>query len=615
MNYLLALSFDCDSFPSIQPELTNPNFRFGAAWYSLNNSYATVIKNVKIEENSKLTEALNEGKYFDSGTFLCSYHDVSELDQQKGSQIYRISFGGRDWVMTASLNLKSNYRERINLGRYSFFKPAESSDEEYIFCWILEQIHSQNHNSLSEVQWAFINSLFDLINEFGKANIILSDGQDIVVYQDKYGGEPIYGTRSCPPHSQVKFDLEKMSISIDAQDLNHTMILFANQQPKTAKDFFSLLPGQMVVARRGIFIHDSRGFIVKFPDNIQPQEIHTENSVQNEASITKNYVIEISKSASQSENCTIAPFYIFTGSPDPQPSILSVTHTSHYHYSSPVYLSKHLFRLFPVHDLTQTVLKFNLKCSVRGKSCNFFGAFGNNATTFDVSDPFTDFLVTSEAIVAISDPPAQRFDLLHHHWTMPLIWMPWDRIMMQAYITPPELSESELVELSNYAMSFVRRNDNDAIEVLNDINRTIYRDYSYVTASTTLATTPYEVYVRRQGVCQDFANLFICLARLLNIPARYRVGYIYTGADYENTIQSEASHAWVEVYLPSIGWLGFDPTNCCPQTKNHIRVACGRNYRDATPTSGTIFKGGGNETLSTYVQVVKLDGIDLESLK
>ena len=111
-------------------------------------------------------------------------------------------------------------------------------------------------------------------------------------------------------------------------------------------------------------------------------------------------------------------------------------------------------------------------------------------------------------------------------------------------------------------------------------------------------------------MCQDFANLMICLARLLHIPARYRMGYIYTGANYENQIQSDASHAWVELYLPQVGWHGLDPTNGIQVGLDHVRVACGRNYRDATPTSGTIYKGGGMETLEIRVQVQDLDDGD-----
>jgi transglutaminase-like putative cysteine protease len=93
------------------------------------------------------------------------------------------------------------------------------------------------------------------------------------------------------------------------------------------------------------------------------------------------------------------------------------------------------------------------------------------------------------------------------------------------------------------------------------------------------------------------------MARLMNIPARYRVGYIYTGGNYENKIWSEASHAWVELYLPQSGWVGFDPTNGTVVGLDHVRVACGRHYLDATPTSGTLFKGGGVETLGVSVKI------------
>ena len=152
-------------------------------------------------------------------------------------------------------------------------------------------------------------------------------------------------------------------------------------------------------------------------------------------------------------------------------------------------------------------------------------------------------------------------------------------------------------------LSVVERQDGDLVQTLLDLNTTIHRDFRYESGSTTLNTTPFDVYVARRGVCQDFANLLICLARVLGIPARYRVGYIYTGGNYENKVQSDASHAWAELYLPWSGWIGFDPTNGILAGADHVRVACGRNYRDATPTSGTIYKGGGMETLTVVVKV------------
>jgi transglutaminase-like putative cysteine protease len=109
-------------------------------------------------------------------------------------------------------------------------------------------------------------------------------------------------------------------------------------------------------------------------------------------------------------------------------------------------------------------------------------------------------------------------------------------------------------------------------------------------------------------VCQDFTNLMICLARLLGVPARYVCGYIYTGPKNPYRVQSEASHAWVQLYMPEAGWRGFDPTNGVLTQTEHIRVAVGRNYRDATPTSGTIYVGGGTETMEANVTVEPAEG-------
>ena len=117
------------------------------------------------------------------------------------------------------------------------------------------------------------------------------------------------------------------------------------------------------------------------------------------------------------------------------------------------------------------------------------------------------------------------------------------------------------MELYDYAMSFVERNRRDLMETLFDINLTLFRQYQYVPDSTSLETTPYQTFTSKKGVCQDFANVFITLARLLGIPARYVCGYIYTGNTGEARARSDASHAWVQLYIPGIGWKAFDPTN------------------------------------------------------
>ena len=281
-----------------------------------------------------------------------------------------------------------------------------------------------------------------------------------------------------------------------------------------------------------------------------------------------------------------------------------ITHETIYRYETPVETSSHTVRLQPVRDLTQDVLEYKLEVSPPGQAFSYEDVFGNHVLSFQISQPYTELWVRAQSKVRTYHVDTHS-SLRSTH--IPLVWMPWQRQMMNPFLLPPELPESELRELSGFAMSFAARRGSDLLETLIDLNESLHRDFKYIPGATTFETSAFDVFQDRRGVCQDFANLFICLARLLGVPARYRVGYIHTGAAYHNQIQSEASHAWAEVYLPSVGWRGFDPTNGCLVDLDHVRVATGRNFRDATPTAGTLYAGGHGERLEVSVRVTQID--------
>jgi transglutaminase-like putative cysteine protease len=221
----------------------------------------------------------------------------------------------------------------------------------------------------------------------------------------------------------------------------------------------------------------------------------------------------------------------------------------------------------------------------------------------EVERPYDAMTITSTSRVEVLDVDPLSYRPLRQRAQIPVVWMPWHQQVLQPFLLPLELAESELTELSEYAMSFAVRNDFDLVDTLLDVNQSIFQEYKYTPGETTVYTTPFEVYTHRRGVCQDFTNLFICLARLLGLPARYVCGYLWTGPKNPNQRQAEASHAWAQVYLPEAGWKGFDPTNGILTQTDHVRVAVGRSYRDATPTAGTIFVGGGGEKLEVEVRV------------
>ncbi|MEK6781466.1 MAG: transglutaminase family protein [Bacteroidota bacterium] len=135
----------------------------------------------------------------------------------------------------------------------------------------------------------------------------------------------------------------------------------------------------------------------------------------------------------------------------------------------------------------------------------------------------------------------------------------------------------------------------------------IYRSIEFKPGFTTI-NTPVETVVKaKKGVCQDFAHLMIACLRNMGIPARYVSGYIETmpPPGKEKLVGSDASHAWVSVYFPDIGWVEFDPTNCLLPSDKHITVAIGRDYHDVAPIKGIVFSSG-KQTLDVKVDVERV---------
>lgn len=614
MSQILAFSLDCSSSPSIllkMPELyirnTSQSYGRGFAWYNHEELSATIVKETKYAAQSTLINTMQDFSRFHSTIFIGHIRGAAKRLVQKDTQPFSRSYAGRDWIFVHSGDLLPNYAAHIPLEKNAFFEPIGSTDSEHSFCYILEKLKNSNARSFADVDWAELYFWLVDINKLGTANIIMSDGMDVIIYHDAHSFNPLYWLRSCPPHVITHFDTNIFTIDLTIPfDIHHTFVLITNE--KINQQFTLLEPSQMLVLRRGQIIWNSleqADLLQKRLLISQPKPIETPLIIKAETALEPE--------TSQFPDKIIALHPVVDAVASTPRKIYSVYHETIYRYDHPVDLSKHLFHLHPTTDHIQAVLDYKLNLSVDGHGEFFEDVFGNMATFYNINSSYSELIIRSESIVCMVDNPSHQSELLHQRRDIPLVWLPWQRQMMSPYLLPPELPESDLVELIDFAMSFVKRNDYDLMEILKDINQTIYRDFNYVPGETSLATTPYELYMTRQGVCQDFTNLFICLARLLNVPARYRTGYIYTATDYDNKIQSEASHAWVEVYLPNIGWYGFDPTNGCVADKNHIRVACGRNYFDATPTTGTIYKGGGHEELMIIVKIKAMDDYHIKN--
>ncbi len=145
------------------------------------------------------------------------------------------------------------------------------------------------------------------------------------------------------------------------------------------------------------------------------------------------------------------------------------------------------------------------------------------------------------------------------------------------------------------------------LDAAEDLCQRIFEDFEFDDEATDISTPLEEVLAGRRGVCQDFAHLMIGCLRSLGLPARYMSGYILTHppAGQPRMIGADASHAWVSVYCPVLGWVDFDPTNRCLVQSEHITLGWGRDFSDVTPMRGIVL-GGGEQKLVVRVTVTPL---------
>ena len=148
------------------------------------------------------------------------------------------------------------------------------------------------------------------------------------------------------------------------------------------------------------------------------------------------------------------------------------------------------------------------------------------------------------------------------------------------------------------------------IEVLRDLNRRIFSDFTYKSGSTTVSTQVHQVLAAREGVCQDFARLAIACLRANGLAASYVSGYLATDPPpgKERMLGVDATHAWAAVWTPANTWIGLDPTNDQLVDERYIVVGWGRDYADVPPLRGIIYTDSERSTIEVSVDVAPFDG-------
>ncbi|MFQ3184994.1 MAG: transglutaminase-like putative cysteine protease [Marinomonas primoryensis] len=176
------------------------------------------------------------------------------------------------------------------------------------------------------------------------------------------------------------------------------------------------------------------------------------------------------------------------------------------------------------------------------------------------------------------------------------------RMAKEYLLDSPQIRRS--ADLGAYAQSTFA-DDKPILQATLAFTHKIFTEFKFDPSTTTVATPLEQVLKQRSGVCQDFAHLAIGCLRSVGIPARYISGYLETlpPPGQEKLVGADASHAWFAIFIPTLGWVEFDPTNDLMPNEQHLVTAWGRDYSDVTPLQGVIFEGGGSQQLAVSVDV------------
>jgi transglutaminase-like putative cysteine protease len=280
-----------------------------------------------------------------------------------------------------------------------------------------------------------------------------------------------------------------------------------------------------------------------------------------------------------------------------------VVHTTKYKYRETVSVSHHLARVkpreFPGQECLAHELLIDPAPAVVRSHRDYFG---NTVTFFIVERAHSELTVRATSTVKVvsrqrpapaSTPPweaARDYDAL-----------PLDAL--ECLFDSASIAASDAV--AGYAHpSFAPRRP--LLEAVADLMRRIHADFTFDPKATTVTTPLRDVLSLRRGVCQDFARLAIACLRSFGVAARYVSGYLETlpppGAPRLAGV--DASHAWLAVYCPGLGWVDADPTNNMFPLTTHVTLAWGRDYADVSPVRGVIL-GGGQHSLQVSVDVLR----------
>jgi transglutaminase-like putative cysteine protease len=278
-----------------------------------------------------------------------------------------------------------------------------------------------------------------------------------------------------------------------------------------------------------------------------------------------------------------------------------IRHHTRFEYERPAYDSHNEVRLHPWDSAIQSCLEFELKTEPPGAILAYDDFFGNRAHSLSVAQRHKALSIIAESTVeiVIPDPPD------------------YQEVPFSTFLSDDQARSNKFYEFlgsSRYIpfserlrrffwMGARPRGAEDVAEYVGRVVNYVRDQFEYETTATHVHSNVNDILKSGGGVCQDFAHLTIGLLRLAGVPARYVSGYL---APLEQSgIGEQASHAWLEAWLPGPGWTGFDPTHRCRTDERHLGMAIGRDYADVPPIRGAYSSQGEKSWMKVDLNIAR----------
>jgi transglutaminase-like putative cysteine protease len=292
--------------------------------------------------------------------------------------------------------------------------------------------------------------------------------------------------------------------------------------------------------------------------------------------------------------------------------LLQVTHETRYRYAPAVETAQHMAYMEPRSHAAQQVLDHSLYVNpAPAQIRSLQDVFGNAHCFFSLQTPHSVLEVVAHSLIATQASPLVSSVLAWEKVREMFRYQAGNRFDAASEFVYPSPFVPRHIEFATFARGSFTPGA-ALLDACIDLTRRIHTEFDYESQSTQINTPALQALAQRKGVCQDFSHIMIACLRTLGLPARYVSGYMLTHPPegQPRLIGSDASHAWVSVYLPDLPqgarWIDFDPTNnrwgWHAPGEDYVTVATGRDFGDVSPLRGVIH-GGASHTLRVGVTV------------